>query len=414
MTVAEDLKARGFAEHSSAPLETILATPRAVYHGIDPTADSLHVGHLVPILLMKRLAAAGHRAVFLVGGGTGMIGDPREIGERSLLDSKTLTHNKRGISAQLKRLVGHIEMVDNASWLLKVRLVEFLRDIGKHFTVNDLIKRDLIKRRLETPDESISYTEFAYALLQAYDFFVLFQKKHVDLQVGGSDQWTNMLSGVDLIRKKLNKEAFCFTNPLVTDANGKKFGKSEGTPIWLDPKKTSPFAFYQFWINLPDAGVESYLKLYTMLPLPEIDALMELHRRNPGAREAQETLARLVTEIVHGPAAAAQASAATQALFGGRAIASLSKEDIAVILGEVPTVKLSHSDLVTRSIVDLMAEAKLASSKGDARRLIDAHGVTLNDVALSDPARTLSPSDFTNSLAIIRKGKRDVLVVKLG
>jgi len=414
MTLAEDLKARGFAEHSSAPLEDILSAKRGVYLGIDPTADSLHVGHLVPILLMKRLASAGHRIIFLVGGGTGMIGDPREVGERILLDKRTLEHNKRGIRQQLSKIVGKkIELVDNASWLLKVPMVEFLRDIGKHFSVNELIRRDLIQRRLETPDESISFTEFSYALLQGYDFLTLFRKKGINLQIGGSDQWTNMLSGVELIRRKLSQESYVFTCPLVTDAAGKKFGKSEGTPIWLDQKQTSSFKFYQFWINLPDTNIETYLKLYTFMSLEEIAALMETHAKNPGEREAQETLARLVTEIVHGPAAAAQAAAATDALFGGRPFASLSKEEVAVILGEVPTVRIARADLASHAVVDGLVESGLSTSKSEARRLIEGKGVTLNGEVLEDAGRTLTLSDFANDLAIIRKGRRDVLVLKL-
>lgn len=413
MSLAEDLKARGFAEHSSSPLEAILSSKRGVYLGIDPTADSMHVGHLVPILLMKRLSDAGNRTVFLVGGGTGMIGDPREVGERSLLDAKTLERNKRALRSQLQKVVGKkIEMVDNASWLGKLKVIDFLRDTGKHFSVNELIRRDLIKRRLDTPDETISFTEFSYSLLQGYDFLTLFKKKGIEVQIGGADQWTNMLSGVELVRKVLAKEAYCFTCPLVTDAAGKKFGKSEGTPVWLDPKKTSPFKFYQFWINLPDQGLETYLKLYTALPLPEIAALLETHAKDPAARTAQETLARLVTELVHGPAAAAQASAATDALFGGREFASLSREEISVILGEVATMRVPKAEVV-RPVVDVLTEGSLATSKSDARRLIEAKGITLNGETITDAARMLSLSDFTNGMALFRKGRREVLVLAL-
>ncbi len=413
MSLAEDLKARGFAEHSSSPLEAILGSKRGVYLGIDPTADSMHVGHLVPILLMKRLSDAGNRTVFLVGGGTGMIGDPREVGERSLLDAKTLERNKRALRSQLQKVVGKkIEMVDNATWLGKLKVIDFLRDTGKHFSVNELVRRDLIKRRLDTPDETISFTEFSYSLLQGYDFLTLFKKKGIEVQVGGADQWTNMLSGVELVRKVLAKEAYCFTCPLVTDAAGKKFGKSEGTPVWLDPKKTSPFKFYQFWINLPDQGLETYLKLYTTLPLPEIAALLETHTKDPAARTAQETLARMVTELVHGPAAAAQAAAATDALFGGREFASLSREEIAVILGEVATVRVPKTEVV-RPVVDVLTEGSLATSKSDARRLIEAKGITLNGETITDAARMLSLSDFTNGMALFRKGRREVLVLAL-
>lgn len=415
MTLPDDLKARGFAEQSSAPLETILGAKRGVYLGMDPTADSLHVGHLVPILLMKRLADAGHRAVFLVGGGTGMIGDPRESGERVLLDKRTLEHNKRALRAQLQKIVGRkIEMVDNATWLGKLSLLEFLRDTAKHFSVNELIKRDLIKRRLETPDESISFTEFSYALLQGYDYFILHKKKAIDLQVGGSDQWTNILSGIDLIRKKQGDEAFGFTWPLVTDSNGKKFGKSEGNAIWLDGKKTSPFKFYQFWITLPDSGVETYLKLYTFLSLEEIATLMALHAKDPGAREAQETLARLVTEIVHGPAATAQAAAATDALFGGRPLSDLSREERSVLLAELQTLKVTKASVgAGYPIADALVDSGLASSKSDARRLLEAKGVTVNEKPVDTVEPTIRESDFSEGIALLRKGKREAILMVL-
>src|SRR3990167_5466719 len=351
MTLAEELKARGLVEHSSAPIEKIFATPRTAYIGVDPTADSLHVGHLAWILLMKRLADAGHKLIFLVGGATGMIGDPKEVGERVMLDEKTVAHNTRALKSQLKDILGGIsfKLVDNADWLAKQKLLPFLRDIGKYFTINDLIKREVIKRRLDNPDDSISYNEFSYALLQGLDYLTLHEKYGVDLQVGGSDQWTNILSGVDLIHKRLGKDVYALGQPLVTDSTGKKFGKSEGNAVWLDSKKTSPFRFYQFWINLPDAGIENYLKVYTFLPLIEIDALMELHKRNTGERQAQETLARLVRSEEHGPAATAQCAAATDALFGGTPFNELSREALAVALAEAPSVTLTKKDVADGS-----------------------------------------------------------------
>ncbi|MEK7179509.1 MAG: tyrosine--tRNA ligase, partial [Patescibacteria group bacterium] len=286
MTLAEELKARGLVEHSSTSVERILSASRTAYLGIDPTADSLHVGHLVPILLMKRLGDAGHKLIFLIGGGTGQIGDPKEKGERVMLNEKTVAVNTRALKKQLKKILGNaaFRMVDNADWLMGVKLVPFLRDVGTYFTINDLIKRDIIKKRIETPDESISYAEFSYSLLQGFDYLTLYQKYGCDLQIGATDQWTNILSGVDLIHKKLGKDAYAFTVPLVTDAAGKKFGKSEGNAVWLDATKTSPFQFYQFWINFSDAGIENYLKMYTFLPPVEIAALMELHARNPSER----------------------------------------------------------------------------------------------------------------------------------
>ncbi len=416
MSLADELKARGLIEHSSAEPERIFDKPRTVYVGVDPTADSLHVGHLAWILFMKRLGDAGNKLVFLVGGGTGMIGDPKEKGERPMLDEKAVAANTSALKSQLKNILGRssFKMVDNADWLMSVKLVPFLRDIGKHFTVNDLIKREVIKRRLETPDESISYTEFTYALLQGFDYLTLNEKYGVDLQIGGSDQWTNILSGVDLIRKRLGKQVYAIGMPLVTDAAGKKFGKSEGNAVWLDPKKTSPLQFYQFWINLPDAEIETYLKVYTFLPLAEIGALMELHHRNPGERQAQETLARLVTEIVHGPAATAQVAAATDALFGDTPFHELSREARQVALAEAPTVTLTRFDLVEGvSLSEVLVTGGLASSKSDARRLIDGKGITLSGLPIQDPDQKLYQGDLSSGYALIRKGKQNVLILVL-
>lgn len=416
MELAAELKARGLTEQSSAPLEDILGKPRTVYLGIDPTADSLHVGHLVPILLMKRLGSAGHKLIFLVGGGTGMIGDPRETGERQLLDEKTLARNARAIKKQLKDILRGLSftMVDNADWLGNARLIPFLRDIGKYFTVNDLVKRDLIKKRLETPDESISFTEFSYALLQGYDFLMLNQKYACDVQIGGADQWTNLLSGTDLIRKKTGKETFALTTSLVTDAGGKKFGKSEGNAVWLDSRKTSSFQFYQFWINLSDEGIETYLKTYTFLSLAEIAALMELHRRNPQEREAQETLARLVTETVHGPSAAARAAAATDALFGDTPFAELSRDARAAALAEAASVALTKAELASGvPLTECLVKGGLASSKSDARRLIEGKGVSLSGQIIENPDQKIYPGDLADAEALVRKGKREVLILVL-
>ena len=416
MTLVEELKARGLVEHSSAPIEQILATPRTAYIGVDPTSDSLHVGHLAWILLMKRLADGGHRLGFLVGGATGMIGDPKETGERPMLDEKTVAHNTNALKKQLKNILGRttFRLVDNADWLTKMRVISFLRDVGKYFTINDLIKREVIKRRIETPDDSISFTEFSYTLLQGYDYFVLHEKYEVDLEVGGSDQWTNLLSGVDLIHKRLGKQVYALGMPLVTDATGKKFGKSEGNAVWLDAKKTSPFRFYQFWINLPDAGIENYLKVYTFLSLIEISALMELHARNPGERQAQETLARLVTEIVHGPAATAQCAAATDALFGGTPFNELSREALAVALAEAPSVTLTKKDVADGSpMSEALVAGGLASSKSDARRLIEGKGVTLSGQTITDPDQKVFNGDFKNGYALVRKGKQGVLILVL-
>jgi tyrosyl-tRNA synthetase len=415
-SLAEELKARGLVEHTSAELEKILSVPRTVYLGSDPSSDSLQIGNLATVLLMKRLGDAGCKLVFLVGGVTGMIGDPKEKGERSLLDAKTVAANTRALKKQLKSILGWrgFKLVDNADWLSYVKLVPFLRDVGKHFTVNDLIKRDIIKRRLETPDESISYTEFTYALLQGYDYLTLHEKYGVDLQIGGSDQWTNILSGVELTRKKLGKEVFAFAMPLVTDTTGKKFGKSEGNAVWLDAKKTSPFKFYQFWLNQPDANVEQYLKIYTFLSLEDIAALMQKHNESPQDREAQETLARLVTEIVHGPAAAAQAAAATDALFGDTPFGELSREARAVALAEAHSVTLARRDAEPGlPLAEILVQGGMAASKGEARRLIEGKGITLGDMRIENPDQRVHVGDFVGGYALVRKGKQGVLILVL-
>lgn len=416
MTLAEELKARGLIEHFSAEPEKILGTRRTVYIGTDPTADSLHVGHLAWVLLMKRLGLSGHKLIVLVGGGTGMIGDPKEKGERPMLTEKIVAANTRALKSQLKNILGttSFRMVDNADWLLKEKLIPFLRDVGKYFTVNDLIKRDVIKRRLDTPDESISYTEFTYALLQGFDYQVLHEKYGADLQLGGSDQWTNVLSGVDLIHKRLGKDVYALAFPLVTDSTGKKFGKTEGNAIWLDAKKTSPFSFYQFWINQPDTDVEKYLKVYTFLPLVEIGALMQAHKSDPGARQAQETLARLVTEIVHGPAATAQIADASAAIFGTTPFHKLSREALTVALAEAPSVKLSKAQLTGGfSLAETLVAGGLATSKSDARRLIEGKGITLAGLPITNPDQKIYIGDLPGGYALVRKGKQGVLALIL-
>lgn len=370
MNLAEELKQRGFIQDSSADIEKILAEKRTIYIGTDPTADSLHVGHLAWVMLMKRLSDAGHKVILLVGGGTGMIGDPKEKGERTLKAVDEIDRNAAAFETQLKHLLGDradFIMVNNAEWLREVKLLDFLRDIGKHFTVNDLIKRDLIRRRLETPDESISYTEFTYALLQAYDYRELNARYGCDVQVGGSDQWTNILSGVDLIRKKEGKEVFAFSIPLTTDAAGRKFGKSEGNAVWLDANKTTPRDFYQFWINVDDEKVVNYLKIYTLLSLEEISEIEKEFNNDKSTRLAQRRLAEEVTRFVHG-------EANTEKL---------------------PEFNVKSGDL----IVDVLVACGLAASKREAREFIESGAVTLDDVKVTDVSAPATPG-------VLQRGKK--------
>jgi tyrosyl-tRNA synthetase len=369
----------------------------------------MQAGNLVVVLLMKRLADAGHRIVLVVGGGTGMIGDPKERGERPLADTKTVARNAKALKAQFQRILGtRVTVVNNADWLLSAKLVDFLRDIGKHFTVNELIKRDIIKRRLDTPDESISYTEFAYSLLQGYDFYELNRTRGVDLQLGASDQWTNILSGVELIRRKTGREAFAITCPLVTDASGKKFGKSEGNAVWLDPKKTSPYAFYQFWLNQPDDLVERYLKYYTFLSIADIEAVLAQHAQAPGKRHAQRTLAAAVTTIVHGADAAARAVAVSEALYGGRPLADLSRQERAMLVAEAPSAAVRAGT----PVVDALVLTALAPSKGEARRLIEGKGITLDGRTIESVDATVTQEALGAGLALLKRGKQAAVLVK--
>lgn len=407
MNFIQDLQARGLVAQSSADIEKVLGSKRTVYLGVDPSADSMHAGNLLVVLTMKRLAQAGHSIVLLVGGGTGMIGDPREVGERPLADVKIVARNKKALKTQIQGIVGsRVRVVDNADWLLKVKLVDFLRDIGKHFTINDLIKRDIIKRRLDDPNESISYTEFAYALLQGYDYLVLNQKYGVDLQIGATDQWTNILSGVDLIRKKLGKEAFAIVTPLVTEPNGKKFGKSEGNAVWLDPKKTSPYAFYQFWYKQADTNVEQYLNYFTFMPVPEIQALMHMHQAHPERRLAQQKLAEEVTGLVHGKVEMERAKKISDVQFGGASVDTLSQAERKVFEESVMQYQLVADDTVISALV----RGGLVTSKGEARRLMDGKGIRLNgEVITAD--RAFQESDFEQGVAQLQKGKSDKLRV---
>jgi tyrosyl-tRNA synthetase len=405
----EELHARGLIEHfSGETLEEILRTQRHVYVGVDPTADSMHVGNLVPIILLKHLADAGHTPHLLVGGGTGMIGDPRESGERTLLDEKTLQRNMRALKKQLSGVLRRdkLTVFNNADWLKNVKLIDFLRDIGKHFTVNQLVKRDLIKRRLDAED-SISYTEFSYTLLQGYDFHYLYKRHGIDLQVGGTDQWANVLSGVELIRRLEGQEAYAMTTPMIIDkTTGKKFGKSEGNAIWLDPKKTSEFAFYQFWINTADENVAHYLRIFSFSPLKKIEKTLAVHQAEPHKRAAQKLLAQDVTDFVHGKEARQSVEKVSQIIFGGKSIPKLNAADQELLKRELPHHKLTTKEKKHgMNIVDVLTTLTLASSKSEARRLLESKAVTVNG-KLANQGTTITGDTCKDGVAIIRRGKR--------
>lgn len=414
--LVKELRDRGLiAQEGGGTLEEILSVKRRIYMGVDPTADSIHMGHLVPIILIKHMFDHGHEPYLLVGGATGLIGDPKETEERPFSDPETVAKNTKNIKKQLLRVLDKDDLVvfDNSEWLGKVRLIEFLRDIGKHFSVNQLVKRDIIKRRLETEENSISYTEFSYSLLQAYDYLHLNEKHGVDLQVGGSDQWANIVSGVDLIRRKRGRAAYALTTPIITDkATGKKFGKSEGNAVWLDPKKTSPFAFYQFWINVSDENIEDYLKIFSFLPLSEIEGIVKKHKDTPHERNAQRVLAREVTKFIHGANAADSAEKVSDILYGDdiKELLPLSGADKELILNEAPVLSLDREDLDRGvHIAEVMLRTGLVNSKGEARRTLEGGGVSVNGES-ADKDTVIDSGHLQGGLVFVKKGKRVAVV----
>lgn len=415
MKLSEILRERGYVyQHSSETLEEITDNEkRTLYLGVDPSADSMHAGQLQGLMVLRRFVDDGHKLIIIVGGGTGMIGDPGgKSAERNLLSDETVDANAQALKKQFTQLLGGVafEMVNNADWLRKISMMEFLRDIGKHFTVNEMIKRDSVRPRIETPDQSISYTEFSYMLLQAYDYLELNRRYGCDLQVGGSDQWGNIISGVELIRRVNNSQAYALSWPLLVDkATGKKFGKSEGNAVWLDAAKTSPYKFYQFWFNSSDEAVEELLLKMTLLEKIEIDSLLETHRTNPSARSAQTRLAFEVTKLVHGEEAAKNAEAVSAALFSGKPIGSISKEAHELLASEAPNAGVQ----IGMPIVDALVASGLASSKREARQFIEDGAVSIGGEIVTDLTRALLESDFESNMALLRRGKRNVSVLVL-
>jgi len=362
--LSEVLKERGYVyQHSSDLQEITDKEKRTVYLGIDPSADSLHVGNLQAMLVLRRFLEHGHKVILLIGGGTGMIGDPSgKSEERNLLDDATIDRNAKAIGAQGTKLFGgrNFSLMNNAQWLRQLNYIEFLRDIGKHFSVNAMLARDSVKDRLANQEQGISYTEFSYMLLQSYDFLHLYTQHGCDVQIGASDQWGNILSGVDLIRRKTGKSAYGLTSPLlINKATGKKFGKSEGGAVWLDPSKTSVFDFYQFWFNTSDADVEEYLLKMTLVPKADIDAVMQEQKQSPAARPAQKKLALEVTSLVHGAKAADKAKEESEALFAGKAPSDMQS----VPGGKLRDVVAGISTSELRRLVDAGAVSYLESGE---------------------------------------------------
>jgi len=414
MKLSETLRERGYVyQHSSETLEEITdGDKRVLYLGVDPTADSMHVGQLQGLLVLRRFVEDGHKLNIIVGGGTGMVGDPGgKSAERNLLEDKTVEANAKALKAQFKRLLGGVEfdMVNNADWLRKLKMMEFLRDVGKHFTVNEMVKRDSVRPRLETPDQSISYTEFSYMLLQAYDFLELNKRYGCDLQVGGSDQWGNILSGVELIRKTNGNTAYALSWPLLVDkATGKKFGKSEGGAVWLDATKTSPYKFYQFWFNLGDENVEEYLRKMTLLTMDEISLVMQRHATDPAARAAQTSLAWEVTSLVHGEDIADKVEEVSSIIFSGEA---REMDDAAreMLKNEAPSAAIA----IGLPLVDALIAANLASSKREARQFIEDGAVMLAGEKVTSVERLLEEGDFTDGVTLLKRGKRNISVLVL-
>jgi tyrosyl-tRNA synthetase len=415
VSLLDDLDARGLV-HDSTDREALAARlaegPIGIYYGCDPTADSLHVGNLIGLLVLRRFQDAGHRPVALAGGATGMVGDPSgRSEERNLLDDATLTANVDAIKAQMARVLdfdeGGAVLVDNREWTAGVGLLDFLRDVGKHFTVNQMLARESVKARL-AGEHGISYTEFSYMLLQAHDYLHLHRKLGIELQVGGSDQWGNILSGVDLIRRAEGTTVHALSWPLITAPDGSKLGKTTGARIWLDPTLTSPYQFFQHWMQTDDRQVREYLAKFTLLALDEVDAVTAAHLEHPERRAGQRRLADEATRLVHGPEATAAAAEATDVLFGGSPL-SAGPEALAVVAAEVPIAPLPTAEELATGveIEPLLVASRLATSKGDARRALEQGAVSVNGDRVGPGATVDVGAVLHGRYVLLRKGKRN-------
>ena len=417
-TILDELKWRDslfdFTEHVP---ELVKNEKISLYNGFDPTADSLHVGNLIPMVAMARFQRFGHSPIMLAGGGTGMIGDPSgRSSERNLLSREKLQHNLDKIRTQLAMLLDFdvksnpAKLVNNADWLEKLNLIDFLRDIGKQFSVNAMLQKDSVKGRM---DGGISYTEFSYMLLQSYDFLHLYREHNCVMQTGGSDQWGNITAGTDLIRREGGR-AHALVFPLITKADGSKFGKTAAGAVWLDAEKTSPFRFYQFWVNADDRDVAPYLKKFTFLDKTTVNELIASHEEAPHQRVAHKRLAQEVTRMIHGETALANAEKATKVLFGG-SIEGLGAAEIGDIFAEVASTEVSGHELDGgKSLVDILAESGVASGKKDARRSIDGGGIYVNNIKSESTDQTVSRSDaIEGQFIVLRKGKKKYHLLKI-
>lgn len=420
MNLFEELQWRGLVYQASEGLPDVMAKEKmTAYIGFDPTASSLHVGSLIQIIMLTHMQRHGHSPIAIAGGGTGMIGDPSgKSQERQLLSMEKLEENVQGIKAQLSKFldfdskVNPARLVNNADWLATIPTVTFMRDVGKYFTVNYMLAKDSVKRRIDL-EQGISFTEFSYMLLQAYDFLVLFDRYHCTLQIGGSDQWGNITAGIDLIRSQRGAQAHALVVPLLTNPSGVKFGKSESGAVWLDPKLTSPYRFYQYWFNADDRDVISYMKWFTFLAPAEIDELANAVATAPEKRHAQRTLAQMLTRMVHGDNELAKAERASQVLFGAE-ISEMSVADVLDIFADVPSSEIAKDKIDGMGLLDLLVLTGLCSSKSDARRLTQSGGVYLNNRRVADMNQTLSlTQSIDGRLLILRKGAKQYHVVKI-
>jgi tyrosyl-tRNA synthetase len=427
MNFVEELKWRGMIHDIMPGTEDQLQKEMTTaYVGIDPTADSLHIGHLVSVMLLKHFQRSGHRPVALVGGATGMIGDPSgKSQERNLLDEETLRQNQDGLKAQLKKFLDFSRdvpnaalMVNNYDWMKEYTFLNFIRDIGKHITVNYMMAKDSVKKRIsQDSKEGMSFTEFTYQLVQGYDFLFLYDDINCKLQMGGSDQWGNIVTGTELIRRKRGGEAFALTCPLITKSDGGKFGKTEEGNVWLDPKYTSAYKFFQFWINVSDEDAEKYIKIFTLLSKDEIDGIMSAHKEAPHQRLLQKTLASEVTTMVHSEEDYRAAVDASEILFGKATAESLRniREDMFLSVFEgVPRFELDQAKS-SGSVMDLLSsETSVFTSKGELRRMVEGGGLMINKQKVTDPENLVGPEDFINGkYMIVQKGKKNYFLITL-